>query len=131
MRIFDVNGSRLGQPAGGWPATVVKVGTKLVTLRRVGRSWRDEVFRIEEQTKNNDWGHESFLTLAQVAEKSERTRAVETMRAHGITIHSSGGSIPTEKLVAVARTLATFDVTTPPKATIGERLHRQPARPRS
>lgn len=32
VRVFDLNGSRVGQPPGGWEGTVTKKGTKLVTV---------------------------------------------------------------------------------------------------
>ena len=32
--VFDVNGRRMGQPEGGWPGEVTKVGRRLAVMTR-------------------------------------------------------------------------------------------------
>lgn len=65
VRVFDVNGKRVGQPDGGWPGVVVKAGPKLVIINYDGR---DTVFRRDEGHTNDNYGHQSYMTLSEADE---------------------------------------------------------------
>lgn len=83
VRVFDVNGRRMGMPEGGWPGTVLKVGRSLVTIQapRCGG-----VFRLDTRRSNDSWAHGSFMTVEEAAESVRYEKASETLRELGIQI---------------------------------------------
>lgn len=83
VRVFDVNGSRMGQPKEGWRGVVVKVGRKLVTI---GYGKRTGVFRLDDQKINDRYGNRWFATLEQAEQKARRERAINVLRSHGINL---------------------------------------------
>lgn len=83
VRVFDVNGSRMGQPQGGWHGSVVKVGRKLVDIKYGGRIQK---FRIDDRRSNDSYGHQSFKTPAEVTEDERREHAVEALNAQHIQV---------------------------------------------
>jgi hypothetical protein len=83
VRVFDMNGSRVGQPDGGWPGEVVKAGPKLVTIHYDGR---DVVFRRGGGRTNDNYGHQSYKTPEE-AEASARMHAAKSaLRNLGIDV---------------------------------------------
>lgn len=81
VRVFD------GRSARGEPATVVKVGRKLVTVNGPATYSRDEVFRLDEQTFNGPaYGHGRwFKTFEQVAEGERMQAAMDVLTNAGIS----------------------------------------------
>ena len=100
--VFDVNWGRRGN-AGGEPATVVKVGRKLVTLK-IG-TWWEKQFRLDTQRINYDYGHLWFRTKKQVAEDNRRREAVAALASFGLEL-SRRCSLTTDRLEAVLSALA-------------------------
>jgi hypothetical protein len=83
VRVFDVNDSRVGQPPSGWPGTVVKVGPKLVAISYSGKT---QVFRRDEGCANDQYGHQSYMTLEE-ADLAWRERQVrQAFRDLGIDV---------------------------------------------
>lgn len=80
--VFDINGSRLGQPAGGWPGTVTKAGPKLVTVAYNGTMG---VFRRKDGSAAGG-GHQHYLTVDE-AEEAQRARAArKNLAALGVEV---------------------------------------------
>jgi hypothetical protein len=83
VRVFDVNGHRVGQPKGGWAGAVVKAGPKLVTISYAGKV---QVFRRDEGHANDQYGHQFYKTLEE-AELDRREREVrQALRDLGIDV---------------------------------------------
>jgi hypothetical protein len=102
VRVFDVNGSRVGQPPGGWTGEVVKAGPKLVTIHCAGAA---TVFRRVEGRTNDNYGHQWYMTLEEV-EMSARTRTAKSaLRDLGIdvTLRCSLSVSQLEAMVTAAR----------------------------
>jgi preprotein translocase subunit YajC len=91
VRVFDVNGRRMGQPEGGWSGKIVKVGRTLVTIEY---SHKTKTFRMDRRTVNDNYGHQYFKTLGEVADDQRLKRAtaaieergVELVRGHRLTL---------------------------------------------
>jgi len=100
VRVFDVNGKRMGQPEGGWRGEVVKVGRKLVHIE-YGERLQADAFRIDDGRKNDNYGHRYFLTLDQVALRDREHSARTVLREHRISV-DFGADITLEQLEALA-----------------------------
>lgn len=101
VRVFDINGSRMGQPSGGWEGTVTKVGRKLITVH-YGR--RSKVFRLDTGVANDDYGHVHVETVEQATEGRRRSALVQRLREGGLEIRF-GHSVSTETLAALVAVL--------------------------
>lgn len=103
--VFDINGRRSGQPEGGWPATIVKVGRTLVEISWfiTGRTSRTEKFRMDRQVVNDGYGHRSFQTLEQRDLRERQNNAQKILRKHRITLEYDHSLTPDtlEAIVAV------------------------------
>jgi hypothetical protein len=84
VKVFDVNGPRMGMPVGGWDAVVTKVGRKLVTVKHEGEWGIGEQYRMEDGQANDGWGHRSIKTLEQADDSERRSRATVVLRKAGI-----------------------------------------------
>ena len=99
--VYDVNARRGDGPA---KATVVKVGRKLCTLRFGGHY--EQVFRLEEQRANDDYGHQWFKTEAEKVADERRQAAVAVLRKHGLEFAMGRHrDLSTETVEAIARLL--------------------------
>ena len=105
VRVFDVNGSRMGQPPGGWPGTITGIGRTLVHVDYGRRG--PQAFRIDGCRANDQYGHQSFLTLREVAQEARRTAAVWTLGAHGVRL-DPGHDLTLEQIEAMS-TILRFD----------------------
>jgi hypothetical protein len=105
VRVFDVNGRRMGQPEGGWPGTVTRVGR---TLMDVSYNNRTETFRRDSGARHNDgYGHRRVKTLEQVAQDARRAEAVEALSKHGVELRW-GFKLTIEQLEALAEVARSF-----------------------
>lgn len=98
VRVFDVNGDRVGQPAGGWEGTVVKAGPKLVTI---DYPHGVTVFRRQEGRTNDSYGHQYFRTLEEAEEARRRGSAEAALRAAGVDV-THRCNLSTRRLEAMA-----------------------------
>lgn len=105
--VHDVNQRRGAVPQNplGEPATIIKVGRKLVTVSYEGqyRSWT-ETFRLDTGQVNDAWGRRSFLTQSQAEALLRHTEARAKLRVHGITLEP-GHRLTLEQMEAVAALL--------------------------
>jgi hypothetical protein len=85
VRVFDVNGKRMGQPEGGWPGRVVKVGRTLVYIEY--RRGPAEAFRLADGGRNDKMGQRRFCTAEQAERDASKAAAVALLRAHGIDLN--------------------------------------------
>ena len=85
--VFNINGKRAGQPEGGWPGTIIKVGRKNVTIKY--GSYHTFTFSMETQRQTH-LSHTWFKTLEQAAEDARRSSAIDRIRLHGLSFSSSG-----------------------------------------
>ena len=109
VRVFDINGSRAGQPEGGWMGHVVKVGRTLAYIDYGDIRERIETFRLDTQRRNNDpYGQRYFRTLAEVADLDRRSVAMEALKAHGVEL-SHRHSFTIEQREALAEVVKTWD----------------------
>lgn len=104
VRVFDRNGRRMGQPDGGWPGKVTKIGRSLVTIEYLGIS---DTFRMDTHVINDHYGHRYFKTLGEVAEDDRRRRALATLKEHQIEL-GFGHSLTLEQIEALAKVARTF-----------------------
>lgn len=98
VRVFDTNGSRMGQPDGGWHGVVVKIGRKYATID-YGR--RTDQFELDGRRANDPRGARRFKTLDQVAEDERLRRAIETVEERGIEL-VRGHRLTLEQIEALA-----------------------------
>lgn len=83
VRVFDVNGRHMGQPAGGWPGEVTKVGRTVVYITYGAR--RDpQPFSIANRRSNDRYRHKSWRTVAEVEAQDRRDAAMEALRSVGL-----------------------------------------------
>jgi len=108
VRVFDTNGRRAGQPDGGWPGIVVKVGRTLAHIDYGDTRERIETFRLSDGRRNDDYGHRYFLTLEQVAGRDRKAEAVAVLRARRIVL-DHGHSLTLEQIEALAEVVKTCD----------------------
>lgn len=105
VRVFDQNGSRMGQPPGGWLGKVVKIGRKYATVEYGQRS---EMFELATGRRANDgYGHRRIRTLEQVALEERRRSAVDKLHSHGVELRT-GHRLSIEQIEALAEVAATF-----------------------
>lgn len=103
VQVFDANGSREGQPPGGWDGTVVKVGRRLITVT-YGHGYTT-AFRLDDQGRSNDsYGHQHIETVEQAAENARRSEVEAKLRVLGIDLRRQV-RIPTDKLEALVTIL--------------------------
>lgn len=108
VRIFDVNGKRLGQPVEGWPGEIVKVGRKLAHIHYNGGV---RTFDIETRQRNDDFHHQRFET----SEDRQRSASVDFLCLQGITVaygrRSNFTNAQIEALAALVRSFTEEDNT--------------------
>jgi hypothetical protein len=102
VQVFSVNGPRRGQPKGGEDGTVTKVGRKLVTVEY---GYGSKVFRMEDGSINDDYGHVHIKTVEQAAEDLRRGDALDQLREAGVVIQFDR-KFSTETLEALAEIAA-------------------------
>lgn len=94
---------------------VIKIGRKLVTVAPLDEdgncrpeAWPPYVFRIDEQTINDDYGHVRFQTSEQYAREQAVEKAVETLHQHGLE-RRLGRNLTDDKLLAVVKFLNDYE----------------------
>lgn len=102
VRVFDVNGRRKGQPEGGWPGTVIKVGRQLVTIQF---DTKTQQFRIDTRAANDGYEHQSFKTPDEARLNQRRDVALRVLRARGVRL-ASDHDLTTVEVEALAAVLA-------------------------
>lgn len=102
--VYDVNGSRVGQPPGGWPGTVAKVGRKYFIVKYNGH--RATQFLLENGRDSD--GLRYVETPEQAALGRRRQLAVEVLRARGISIGEARG-LTLEQIEQLAALVRTFN----------------------
>lgn len=100
VRVYDVNGSRRGQPEGGWVGTVEKVGRTLAHIDYPGGHGAEQ-FRLSDGRRNDRYGHQYFRTLAQADEWDRRVSAASILRDRGVEL-SNRHSFTLEQIEALA-----------------------------
>lgn len=109
VKVFDINGIRMGQPPGGWDGVVAKVGRKLVTVE-YGCSRK--VFRLDSGRANDDFGHQSVQTVEQAAEDARRQAVLDRLGSSGIKVER-GFTHSTDTLEALVAVLDQHGVGVP------------------
>jgi hypothetical protein len=102
VKVFDINGSRLGQPDGGWDGEVTSVRRTQCTIR-YGDHYEDN-FEIERQGIVDRYGHRSFKTIEQAEESARRSAANGVFRKHHLSV-TGYELLPLHKMEAIARIL--------------------------
>ena len=105
VRVFDVNGRRMGQPDGGWEGEVVRVGSKLAGITYGG--YAPKMFRLDTGSANDSYGHQSFLTIEQAEGKARKDAAVQILWEHKVIL-DFGHKLTTEQIEALAEVARTF-----------------------
>jgi hypothetical protein len=108
VRVFDQNGSRIGQPDGGWPGKVVKVGRTLVTI---AYGYGQGQFRLDTRKLNDNYGHRSFMTPEEVAQTRRQTVAWETLNKAGFQRDYAVKEPPLGLLEALAKVITEYKET--------------------
>jgi len=107
VQVFDVNGSRNGQPKGGWDGIVTKVGRKLITVTYNG-SHRPKAFRLDDGRANDNYGHQHIETVEQATENLRRADILTKLRVGGLEL-THRVKIDTDTLAAVLAVLNQSD----------------------
>lgn len=107
IRVFDVNGKRMGQPQGGWPAQIVKVGRTLVTVKLNGQN-RTDKYRMSDQRINDSYGHCYFKTVGQAELDLRRQKAISVLRDYGISL-SARSNVTLSGLESIVELLELLD----------------------
>jgi len=81
VKVFDINGKRVGQPEGGWDGEVTKVGRALITIKYAGRN---TVFRIDTGRTNDAYAHQHYETVAEAARNERYAKARNTLTEFGL-----------------------------------------------
>jgi len=112
VRVFDVNGARVGQPEGGWPGEVVRVGRKLVYITFARAAWNKresgEAFRLDDGQINDNHGNRYFLTVEEADYRLRRETAVTALREVGIHVQTYS-RLSLEQIEALAAVAAGFE----------------------
>ncbi|MGS2645884.1 beta barrel domain-containing protein [Streptosporangium sp. G12] len=74
VRVFDVDGAEMGQPEGGWPGKVIKVGRRYATVSYRGRTGQ---FLLGTGRINDAYGHQWIMTLEQVEALTSEPERIE------------------------------------------------------
>lgn len=98
VRVYDRSGRRMGQPDGGWPGTVVKVGRKYITI---DYGPKVEPFGFDGKRANDPMGARRFKTMAQVSLDERLARATDALEGRGIEL-VRGHSLTLEQVEALA-----------------------------
>lgn len=99
VKVFDRNGTRAGQPLGGWDGTVVKVKREYVEIDYPrGQRIRDFLIR----TQHDKTGFRNFRTLEQDEESNRWSAARAVLLKYGM-VPSMG--IPIDKMERIAAIL--------------------------
>lgn len=110
VRVFDRNHQRVGEPVGGWPGRVVKVGRTRAHITYQGAPWgkheTGESFSLEDG--HNHDGFRWFCTLAEVEHDERMDAAKATLRKYGI-VFDLGARLTLDQVEALAAVAATFD----------------------
>ena len=104
VRVFDINGRRMGQPDGGWQGTVTKVGRTLVY---VDYGHRNGQFRIDTGRANDSYGHRYFKTLEQAASDARLSHALARLKGGPVRLES-GHRLTVEQIERLADLVASF-----------------------
>lgn len=104
VRVFDVNGRHHGQPEGGWKGEIVRVGRKLVSVDFPG--YGSKAFRIDDQRANDNYRHQWFRTLEEVALIERKDKAREVLKSVGLELSLKNG-LTVEQLEALAEVIGT------------------------
>ena len=83
VRVFDQNGVRVGQPAGGWIGVVQAVGRKYATI---SYNFRVSKFELADHYINNALRNRWYATPEEFDLHSRRLRAITTLHEAGITV---------------------------------------------
>lgn len=102
VKVFDVNGRRLGQPDGGWDGEVVAVRRTKCDIEYVGGRGQ-RTFDIASQHVEDAFRHRYFQTLEE-ADLARRRAAVRKV-INAKFIQGSLSDIPLEKLEAIVAIL--------------------------
>lgn len=105
VRVFDVNGRRNGQPEGGWPGEVVRVGRTLVDIQYRSRI---DSFRIDSGRVNDKYGHQWFKTLEQAAAAERLNGAHQILREHKVSLER-GNTFTADQVERLAALVRSFD----------------------
>jgi hypothetical protein len=98
--VYDINRRR---SAGPEEATVVKVGRKLVTVKRI---YGEETFRIVDGVRNDSYGHAHILTDEDRNAEDRRSAAVKRLKAAHLGIALGyERSFPLDTLEAIVAVL--------------------------
>lgn len=105
VRVFDVNGSRMGQPEDGWPGKVVRVGRKLVDITYGGRV---QTFTIADRLSSDRYNHQYFQTPEEAALDARRDEALKTLRDRRVSL-GHGKTFTVEQIEQLAALVRSFD----------------------
>jgi hypothetical protein len=108
VRVFDRNGPGHGQPSGGWPGTVTKVGRTLIHVEY--GNGRAEKFRKDTGCAPNAYSSPWIRTPEQVALAERGAAAGAILREHHITL-GYARSLTLEQIEALAEVARTFTTT--------------------
>lgn len=93
VRVFNINGSRMGHPSGGWVGVVTKVGRKLFTVDYPGARWnsykeRGDVFRLDTMRLNSkEWGYRTWVrTVDEVKAAERRSKVAQELKERGLEV---------------------------------------------
>jgi hypothetical protein len=103
VKVFDVNGRRLGQPDEGWDGEVVAVRRTKCDIEYGSGDPRQRTFDIDSQHVEDNYRHRYFRTLEE-AETVARTSAARAVINDKI-VREGMSRIPLEKLEAIAAIL--------------------------
>lgn len=107
LRVFNVNGGRMGWPADGYVGTVTKAGPKLFTVEYGSRS--TTVFRQKDGRSNDAYRHVWVETPEQAALEQREAKADAALREHGVVLERrSRIRLTVEQLEALAEVARTF-----------------------
>jgi hypothetical protein len=104
VRVFDMNGTRHGQPPGGWTGRVTKSGPKLVTIAY--GNGKEVVCRRTTGRANDGYGHVSYRTLDEAHEVCRQEKVRTQLRALGLDV-TSRCVLSAEQLEAMVAVLST------------------------
>lgn len=109
VKVYDLNGSRRGQPPGGWDGTVSRIGRTLIHITYPGyKGGREpQAFGKATQVAQNTNGHRSFLARVHAEFLGRRAQALRTLSEYGL-VPLAGREHPLPMLEALVDTLRTI-----------------------
>ena len=108
--VFDTNGTKVGQPEGGWVGQVISVGPKYITVKYPGGSGVNKTTQFGVESWRNHTGFRQLRTREEHILVKRRAQADVVLREHKVYF-GTGNTFTLEQIEQIAKLIGTFPKT--------------------